>query len=81
MNVAEVEELAALAENCSEAEALGDRAAREALENELHARMSIAEIRNLEAPDPRTGERSASETDRLRGALERIWSNASARLD
>lgn len=81
MNDIEVEELAALAENCREAEALGDQAAAEAFEDALHARVGLAEIRRLEAADPRTGEPSAAETERLRGALERLWSNASARLD
>ncbi len=81
MNEVEVEELAALAENCREAEAVGDRAAAEAFEDELHARVGLAEIRSLEAADPKTGAPSAAETERLRGALERLWSNASARLD
>ena len=81
MNESEIEELSALVKNCREAEALGDRAAAEAFEDALHARVGLAEIRSLEAPDPRTGEPSAGETARLRGALQTLWSNASARLD
>lgn len=81
MNESQVEELVALEQNCRDAEALGDRAAAQALEDELHARMTLAEIRSLEAFDPGTGEPSPAETGRLRGALEKLWSNASARLD
>ncbi len=81
MNEHEIEELAAVAQNWREAEELGDTAAAEAFEDELHARVGIAEIRNLEALDPGTGEASGAETGRLRSELEEIWNRASARLD
>lgn len=80
-NESQIEEMTALVQNCREAEALGDRAAMEALENELHARVTLAEIRGLEAADPRTGEASPVETQRLRSALEEMRNRASARLD
>jgi hypothetical protein len=80
MNVFEVEELAALVENWREAKEARDSAASEAFENELHERVTPAEIRTLEAPDPNTGEPSATATDQLRSDLQEMWSKASARL-
>lgn len=81
MNGHKTEEFAVLADNWREAEEAGDRAAAEAFEDELHARLTPAEIRELEAPDPGTGEASPAETERLRSGLERMWENASAWLD
>lgn len=81
MNGFEVEEFAALAQNWREAEGAGDPAAAQAFEDELHGRITVAGIRTLEAQDPRTGEASAVETDRLRSTLAAIWNRASARLD
>jgi hypothetical protein len=77
----EVEEFAALAQNWREAEDQRDAASSEAFENELHERVTLAEIGSLEAEDPRTGEPSAAESDRLRGVLHLMWNKASARLD
>ena len=81
MNVSEAEEMAALAHNWREAKEQRDPAAAQAFEDELHARLTRAEIRDFEAADPRTGEPSAAETERLSGVLEEMWDNANARLD
>lgn len=81
MNESQVEEMAALAQNWREAAEAGDAAASQAFEDELHERITVAGIRDLEAPDPGTGEASAVETVRLRNALETIRNRASTRLD
>ncbi len=81
MNESEIEQLSALATNWREAEGSDDAAASEAFEHELHERITIAEIRNVQGLDPQTGEPSSAETDRLRYWLEVMWNNASARLD
>lgn len=80
MNRSEVEQLAALAENWREAEEMNDYAASQAFEDELHARVTDVEISSLKLTDPPAGEAPA-ETHRLQRALERMWDNASARLD
>ena len=81
MDTAEVEQVETIAQNWREAEEAGDRAAAEAFEDELHARLTAEEIGAIQGHDPRTGEPSAAETERLRGVLQRMWRNASARLD
>ena len=81
MNTIELEQFGALARNWREAEEIGDTAAAEAFEDELHERITLAEIREAQGLDPKTGEPSSAETDRLRGLLERMWNNASARLE
>lgn len=81
MNTIELEQFGALARNWREAEEIGDTAASEAFEDELHERITLAESKQVQGLDPRTGEPSPAETDRLRNLLERMWNNASARLD
>ena len=80
MDISEVEQLAALAKNWREAEESNDHAASEAFEDELHARVSEDEMMNLKLTDPQMGEVSSTKRDWLQSALERMWSNASARL-
>ena len=81
MDVMEAEQLGALASNWREARQSGDDAAMHAFEDELRARMTEDEIGAAEGLDPKTGERSPAETDRLRAELGIMWSNAAARLD
>jgi hypothetical protein len=81
VNVTEVEQFSALAGNWRDAEAIGDTAASEAFEDELHERITIDEIRTIQSLDAQTGEPSSAETDRVRTVLEKMWTNASARLD
>lgn len=81
MNVTETEQFSALATNWREAEEMGDSAALEAFEDELHERITIEEIATIQGLDAKTGEPSAAETDRLRSLLGTMWNNASARLD
>ncbi len=80
MEVTQIEQFGALASNWREAEEIGDSAASEAFEDELHARITTDEIRMIRGLDAKTGEPSSAETDRLRAVLEKMWSNASARL-
>ena len=80
MDVTTIEQFGALASNWREAEAIGGDAASQAFEDELHERITVEEIASIEGLDPGTGEPSSAETDRLRATLEKMWSNASARL-
>ena len=80
MDISEVEQLAALAKNWREAGESNDHAASEAFEDELYARVSEDEMMNLKLTDPHRGEISSTKTGWLQNALERMWSNASARL-
>ena len=81
MNETEMEQFGALARNWREAEEIEDSAALQALENELHERITIDEIETIQGLDAKTGEPSTAETDRLRTVLGKMWNNASARLD
>lgn len=81
MNTIEVEQFAALAANWSEAEEGGDQAGARAFEDELHARLSIDEIRNLRVADAQGDEASAAETAAVRRVLEAMWDKAAVRLD
>ena len=81
MDETQLEQFGALARNWREAEEIEDSAASQAFEDELHERITIDEIRVMQGLDPKTGEPSSAETDRLRPVLEQMWNNASARLD
>lgn len=81
MHTVEVEQFAALAENWRQARAIDDQAASEAFEDELHARISKDELGQLRPGNAPMHERPAAEADGLRTVLERMWDNASARLD
>lgn len=80
-DVVEAEQFGALARNWLEAQETGDTAASDALEDELHERTTLDEIKRIQGLDAATGEPSVAETERLRDLLERMWSNASVRLD
>jgi uncharacterized protein (DUF885 family) len=79
MKTTEVEQFAALAENWREARAINDHAASEAFEDELYARLSEDEIGRLTGPE--MPEERSGDTDGLQSVLQRMWNNASARLD
>ncbi len=81
MDVTEAEQFGALANNWREARQMSDSAASEAFEDELHARISTEEIAEIQGHHAETGEPSPAETDRLRAALGKMRTNASARLD
>ncbi len=81
MDEIEVEQFGALASNWREAQEIEDSAASEAFENELHERITMDEVKMIQGLDPKTGEPSSAETDRLRTVLAEMWNNASARLD
>jgi hypothetical protein len=77
----EAEQLSALARNWLEAEEAGETAAVEAFENELHERITFDGINRVQGLDAATGEPWPAETARLQMSLERMWTNASVRLD
>lgn len=81
MDETQLEQFGALASNWRQAEEIGDDAASQAFEDELHERITIDKISMIQGLDPKTGEPSSAETDRLRAVLGKMWSNASARLD
>lgn len=76
MDVTEAEQFGTLASNWLEAEKTEDAAASRAFEDELHARITIEEIRTMRGLDAQTGEFSSAETDRLRTVLQKMWNNA-----
>lgn len=80
IDIAEAEQLGALAGNWLVSQDDGDAAAAEAFEDELHERMKLDEIKGSHGLDPASGEPSLAETERLREVLEHMWNNASLRL-
>jgi hypothetical protein len=81
VDVAEAEQFGALAKNWLEAEEVADDAASAAFEDELHERITRDEINRIQGLDAASGEPSLAETEQLRKVLERMWNNASVRLD
>lgn len=81
MNTCSFEQYAALATNWREAGEGNDYAAAEAFEDELHARVSSGELRNLKLRCAASGDMSSVETESVQSVLEKMWNNASARLD
>ena len=80
MDTCEMEQYVALAANWREAEEVNDHAAAEAFEDELYARVSGSELRNLKMGGRARGNASSGVTDSVQSVLERMWDNASARL-